>query len=1052
MKKLLSVVLILTLLCTLFCGVAANAKETFVKGDLIANGDMELLGTSFAFWSGFDNTNSRVSTTIARSGERAAKLSANDGTKQIILHDIYGIIPGKNYKFSAYLYVKELLDFSSDVGGIMKIEFYEADGKTYAGSSVYDCFSGNGEKWTLCEIEGIAPEKGGMAKIQLRLDCGGEIYWDDASFVGEVTESTLEEATARRTLAANVWAHSQELLAKELEENANATIIPGVDNVVANPSFEEITADGTAPKNYRGFQGNWGTVTTVTDEEAHTGSRSAKISTDDPAVYLPYIQQVVSGNLVANTDYVLSAWVKAKNMSALNGAMMKIEFYNSAQTSASTYISDAESNKIIPENEEWQEIKLLFTLPEKTNTVVFYLRMTGMGTLYYDDISFGPAGTSANMEFYTKDAFYYTEDGIIEAFADIDYINYPIENESSVEFIIKDGNNVIASQSVPASPATKAEFDVMTLAEKTKKYTISAVYKRADGTVIEESEPKRIYRYDRPTALNEKGQMLDENGKPIDVMFLYGAWEKYFDDYAKAGITVIRPDDVHFSNPENIPEIRRIMDEAHKRGLKVIYQLYGRVAGHPFQIPTTRLLVEEFKDHPALYAWMMMDEPCYNTGVGKMAQTYAEMLEYLEEGYRVIREIDPVHPVYNIESTGVPNSYERAFQYVDIAAIDPYPAQTTQTYHPYNRTKRAVNSVFDEKEVWALGYASDWFLPWEPTEDEYRMNLYTTLWGGAEGIGYYVTDENTPTLMSVLTKVKESGEMHQMYDHFVRKNSPVFNEYMGSDYWMRSWVSDGKLYVLIKEHKNDGKDTPVSFNIESANGLIEINGFTANLVNGTTANVVTSSDSTFSLTLKPAQVSLYEIALTENIDTAVLAEPMFTDLGNHLWAADAIKKMVSKKIANTKGERIYAPGENITRGDFAMYLIRALGLTAEATDQFTDVDESSYYAKEIAIGKALGILKGSGDGTYSPEEPISRQDLMVICARGLRSLNRISSADPDAVLKNFSDTSLIADYAISDIGSMVASRIITGNADLTINPLGNTTRAEAAVIMSRIAK
>ena len=87
MKKLLSVVLILTLLCTLFGGIATNAKETFVKGDLIANGDMELLGTSFAFWSGFDNTNSRVSTTIARSGERAAKLSANDGTKQIILHD-----------------------------------------------------------------------------------------------------------------------------------------------------------------------------------------------------------------------------------------------------------------------------------------------------------------------------------------------------------------------------------------------------------------------------------------------------------------------------------------------------------------------------------------------------------------------------------------------------------------------------------------------------------------------------------------------------------------------------------------------------------------------------------------------------------------------------------------------------------------------------------------------------------------------------------------------------------------------------------------------------
>ncbi|MBR2973971.1 MAG: S-layer homology domain-containing protein, partial [Clostridia bacterium] len=81
---------------------------------------------------------------------------------------------------------------------------------------------------------------------------------------------------------------------------------------------------------------------------------------------------------------------------------------------------------------------------------------------------------------------------------------------------------------------------------------------------------------------------------------------------------------------------------------------------------------------------------------------------------------------------------------------------------------------------------------------------------------------------------------------------------------------------------------------------------------------------------------------------------------------------------------------------------------------------------------------------------ISRQDLMVICARGLRYMHKISKSDPATTLKNFSDTGLIADYAVQDISAMVSAKIVTGNADLTINPLGNTTRAEAAVIMDRI--
>ena len=76
--------------------------------------------------------------------------------------------------------------------------------------------------------------------------------------------------------------------------------------------------------------------------------------------------------------------------------------------------------------------------------------------------------------------------------------------------------------------------------------------------------------------------------------------------------------------------------------------------------------------------------------------------------------------------------------------------------------------------------------------------------------------------------------------------------------------------------------------------------------------------------------------------------------------------------------------------------------------------------------------------------------MMVISARGLRYVNKLKESDEMGV--SFSDESLIADYARKDVAAMVGEGIIKGNADGTINPRGNATRAEAAVIMDRILK
>ena len=246
------------------------------------------------------------------------------------------------------------------------------------------------------------------------------------------------------------------------------------------------------------------------------------------------------------------------------------------------------------------------------------------------------------------------------------------------------------------------------------------------------------------------------------------------------------------------------------------------------------------------------------------------------------------------------------------------------------------------------------------------------------------------------------------------------------------------------EKANSGHDTEVEIPLVSTNEKVKIGSFTAELVNGGNTYTVAGDDGVFRMTMKPTQTSLYKITPAQPIDTSLLSANTFNDMAQADWAAEAVETLWSAGIVNKKGDGIFAPNTNITRGDFAMFLIRTMGLTDKGkATQFADVDPNAEYAAEVLIGKNLGIFKGSGNSSFEPETQISRQDMMTMCARALKLTGGVD-------LGRFTDNSLIADYARDSIAAMVKQEIVKGNPDGTVNPLGNTTRAEAAVIMERI--
>jgi len=181
----------------------------------------------------------------------------------------------------------------------------------------------------------------------------------------------------------------------------------------------------------------------------------------------------------------------------------------------------------------------------------------------------------------------------------------------------------------------------------------------------------------------------------------------------------------------------------------------------------------------------------------------------------------------------------------------------------------------------------------------------------------------------------------------------------------------------------------------------------------------------------------------------------FTDISNHVWAADAINSLADSGVIKGTSENTFSPANNITRADFALLLVRAFALESDNTENFADVSASDYFASELAIARNTGIVNGIGDNKFAPRNTITRQDMMVIVYRALQSRSLLLEEKGDRrmavdeVLLQYPDIDTVAPYAKEAVTALITARLVNGKNGL-VAPLEYTTRAEVAVLIKRI--
>ncbi len=173
---------------------------------------------------------------------------------------------------------------------------------------------------------------------------------------------------------------------------------------------------------------------------------------------------------------------------------------------------------------------------------------------------------------------------------------------------------------------------------------------------------------------------------------------------------------------------------------------------------------------------------------------------------------------------------------------------------------------------------------------------------------------------------------------------------------------------------------------------------------------------------------------------------LFFDLENH-WAKTDVELLTSAGLLQGRGNGLFEPEEQITRAEFSAVLARAFQLAPIYYDNlFSDVKGSHWYAGAVAVVTKYGVAQGTSQNTFSPDLPISREEMAVMIMRAYRK----TAATEKVASLSYVDQAQISSWAIKDILDAGALGIINGFPDGSFLPKENATRAEAAVVIRRM--
>ena len=128
----------------------------------------------------------------------------------------------------------------------------------------------------------------------------------------------------------------------------------------------------------------------------------------------------------------------------------------------------------------------------------------------------------------------------------------------------------------------------------------------------------------------------------------------------------------------------------------------------------------------------------------------------------------------------------------------------------------------------------------------------------------------------------------------------------------------------------------------------------------------------------------------------------FKDISNNDWYYDAVAYLEDKGVVSGYGDDSFRPNDKITRAEFAKMAIIFMRVDQETiSHSFNDVPSSHWAVAYIATAAAKGWVVGFDDGSFRPDNNITRAEVVSIINNLLN--RKIESDDIPASAVQFKD-------------------------------------------------
>ena len=142
----------------------------------------------------------------------------------------------------------------------------------------------------------------------------------------------------------------------------------------------------------------------------------------------------------------------------------------------------------------------------------------------------------------------------------------------------------------------------------------------------------------------------------------------------------------------------------------------------------------------------------------------------------------------------------------------------------------------------------------------------------------------------------------------------------------------------------------------------------------------------------------------------------FSDVNPSTEEGKAISVMQQKGYINGFGDGSFRPTATLTRAEFVTIINKMYGFTVETENIFTDIKKEDWYYSNVLSAVQAGYIKGMGDGTFRPNEAVTREQVCVMLAAILNI---------ELLLVGETPSDNVSEWARESVNKMLSFRIFS---------------------------